>query len=443
MLNAIHKKTGKVIEAFKLRTDPLWLKCNEEEWIAPFPEISNWEELKQKEIFEVKVSYVKAHKSNRDGSFFMVRDYFRITTEGAKDKSENESEEHKLAKEGIYYNLIEEKLTLMFGNEEFKPSSLGKFNLEIEERLSRNKTAKIGDVVMTFENPHQSLGKGIVFEIQLSPQNQEKTEERTYDRVKQGYSVVWLWHGMFSLNELKNKKLIIIPFRTALEEYDNLKIRELNNVFGIVENRIEKIILEQNINLEKFKKKFLLTLQEGKGFAQENYKEFLESKRKEIYTALIEGLKTEVKIKDYNIKELINDIIITKTSSFIEENKKDIQSKLQTYSNKQTNETETLINEKLEFISKESFNIIKKKIEESLSTMDLSLVIKEKIETMSLNKIDSYFKNQIEEYINKKGDEISNKLIEFSTTKTQHIEKEIDSWLIELKKMGDEKYGKD
>ena len=110
MIIAIHKKTGKRIEAHKLRLDASWIGCKDDEWIAPIPEVSNWEELKENKILEVKVSYIKNHKSQRDGVSYMVRDHFRITTEGAKDSSENESEEHKVAKEGIYYNLIDEKI---------------------------------------------------------------------------------------------------------------------------------------------------------------------------------------------------------------------------------------------------------------------------------------------------------------------------------------------
>ena len=330
MLNAIHKKTGKRIEAHKLRLDASWVGCKSDEWIAPSPEVSNWEELKARNIFEVKVSYIKNHKSQRDGNFYEVRDHFRIITEGAKDRSENESEEHKLAKEGIYYNIIDNKIDLVWGNNKVKPESLGSFGLEIEERLSQNKCAKIGDVVMTFETPHEILGKGIVFEIQLSNQTEEKTLERTYDRVKQGYSVVWMWDGMFCLNKLINPELEVIPFRTALDEYDVLKIEEVNTIGRVIDNKIldlernydEQILKmegEQQIKQANATAEFYACLIKGQEGFQKRYDEFLKMKEEGIYETLLKNLTSKIFIDEGKIKELVQEEIKNTTERMLKD----------------------------------------------------------------------------------------------------------------------------
>jgi len=321
MLIAIHKKTGKRIEAHKLRLDASWVGSENDEWIAPTPEVSNWEELKANKIFEVKVGYIKNHKSQREGISYMVRDHFRIKTKGARDSSENESEEHKLAKEGIYYTLIDDKIDLVWGNEKVKPSALGKFNLEIEERLSHNKNAKIGDVVMTFQNRHDILGKGIVFEIQLSNQTQEKTEERTYDRVKEGYSVVWMWDGMFCLNELINPELKVIPFRTALDEYDALKLEEVNALGRVMDNKILELERSQALALERANNAFLSSLRTGKEFGQTEYQNFLKEKKEEIYNDILQNLTSKIIIDEGKIKAIIQEEVTATTENLLKDNR--------------------------------------------------------------------------------------------------------------------------
>lgn len=380
MLYAIHKKTGKRVEAFKLRTDPSWIGTDKDKWIAPTPEIANWQELNEKGIQEVDVCYVKAHQRERDGKISEVQDYFRITTEGAIDKSESESEEHKLAKEGVYYDLVDDKIIILHGNQKLVPSSFGNFKLEIEERLSRNKKAKIGDVVMTFEKEDNLLGKGIVFEIQLSSQNGERTEERTYDRILQGYSVVWLWQGMFKDNKLKDLNVRVIPFRNSLKDYDGLRNSEINSLSQKVDDKIYEVIGELNnkeIRIKEWMEKSLDSvnsnlneirrlkanlssiLSEKVEGVEEKTKEILElcDKEKERYSKeldIINSIKNvenqkELKIIEEKIKKLVEESIRLEEYNLEEFIKKKADGFVLEYFNKITT------SEKLEKIIKERF----------------------------------------------------------------------------------------
>jgi len=240
MIKAIHKKSGKLVPAFKLESnDATWLGKEKDEWIAPFPEIDNWKFLKEKGIKEVFVSFVKSHIRNIEGIDTMVKSHFRIITEGAIPSPINESEEHKLAKKGIYEDILDNKLII---NKKRIRDLFEIEDIDFEFKLTSSKYSKIADVILLFKQKDEVYGKGIVFEIQLSNQTFENTKERTYDRVLEGYSVVWLWDGMFSMidHKLLKKEIEVIPFLKACEEYKELKKLEFYNEINLYGELLEK-----------------------------------------------------------------------------------------------------------------------------------------------------------------------------------------------------------
>jgi len=235
MLKAIHKESGELISSFKLIRNTLWIGKEREEFIAPRHEIGNWQHLKNKGIEEVKVSFVKHHKRKINGEETGVVAHFRKECDEAIINPLNESEEHLLAKEGIYESILENKI-IVDGNLIGDISEID--DVDIEHRLSPTKKSKIADVCVTFKKQHLIYGKGIVFEIQFSNQNEEKTEERTYDRVLQGYSVVWLWEGNFKDNKLINNNLEVIHFLKAIKEFkDKNKSEWINDLILFKEER--------------------------------------------------------------------------------------------------------------------------------------------------------------------------------------------------------------
>lgn len=247
MWKAINKKTGLLIPAFKIEWDASWIGKEREEWIAPYPQIENWKFLKEKGINEVKVSFVKSY-IREDG--VKVRTHFRIVTEFAREIM-NESEEHLLAKEGIYEDVIDNLLKI---NGKPIRDLFQIDDIDFEYHLSKSRFSKIADVIVTFKEKDVQYGKGIIFEVQLSNQTKENTDDRTYDRIIEGYSVVWLWDGMFNINnKLKDKEVILIPYLKALEEYKEKKKEEFNEEINLYGNVIDKKIQEAKSELAKEK----------------------------------------------------------------------------------------------------------------------------------------------------------------------------------------------
>lgn len=254
MLKAIHKKSGKLVTAFKLESDASYIRKEKDKWISPYVEIDNWKFLKEKGVKEVEVSFVRSHVRKINNKNTSVISHFRINNKYAKPNPLNESEEHKLAKEGIYEDVINNEIKI---NGKRIRDLFEIDDVYIEHRLSKSKNSKIADVIINFDKKDIEYWKGIIFEIQLSPQNFEQTEDRTYDRILEGYSVVWLWEGMFNKdNKLKNKEVTVIPYLKASEEYKKKKkiefCEEINQYGILIDKKVEeaKRLIDKKIEVE-------------------------------------------------------------------------------------------------------------------------------------------------------------------------------------------------
>lgn len=288
MLKAIHKKTKKLISANKIERDPSWMGTEKDEWIAPSFEIENYKSFKERNE-DVKVSFVKAHK--KENIPYIA--HFRIMDKKAIPAVENESPKHKLSKEGIYEDLINNKITIY--NKPIKQMITAEWDdIDFEYRLSTRKTSVIADVILTFKERDILYGKGIVFEIQLSPQNEEITEDRTYDRILEGYSVVWLWDGMFGKdNKLKNKNIEIIPYLKAIKDYEETHnknlLDNLNDVSRKIDDsmyyklkQIEQLISQKKLSIDKESSKIESLQEEYVSQISERLKDLTSESKKEI-----------------------------------------------------------------------------------------------------------------------------------------------------------------
>lgn len=295
MIRAIHKESNEIVTSFALTKDFKWKDKEREVFIAPRPEIGNWKELNELGINEVVVSFVKQHKRKYGDKEIDVIPHFRIETDKAIENPLNESEEHQLAKEGIYLKILEGGLFI--NGKDIKEFEI--VDADIEQRLSATKKSVIADVYCKFKEPDQILGKGIVFEIQFSYQNQERTEERTYDRVLQGYSVCWLWRGNFVDNHLKDNHLEIVPFSKAVKEYFQITTQNLAREIYTAQNMYDQYL----INLEQLKR----------GFQREFYE-----KRQE-FIQDIERERKDLKDIQQNFVERNSELIKTHLKKIIEE----------------------------------------------------------------------------------------------------------------------------
>jgi len=251
---AMHKPTGKIIEARKLESDPIWKTKTKDDWIF-IPGLIPLEiqrQMSKKGITELKVSFVKSHPKEK----VWFRAHFRRENlENINlENLENESDEHKLCKEGVYFEILDDKLLIDFGEKETKKINelCSDYDCHMEERISSERNAKIGDIVLTFDKEHSILGKGIVFEVQFSNQSFDKTIVRTNDRVQRGYSVSWLWSGQFDEeNELLNKTIKVIPFREALKKFDENFEKSVINNYEEIQKDIETKLSALDIMKER------------------------------------------------------------------------------------------------------------------------------------------------------------------------------------------------
>jgi hypothetical protein len=257
MLKAIHKPTGNYVSSFKLENDSSWIGREKDEWIAPNIEILNLKELKEKGITEVPVSFIKSHERTLNGLTYKVTAHFRSNCEFAKISSDNESDEHYLAKIGIYEDLWDNKIKV--NGREIKEISDVE-DIIIEMRLSKDKGSKIADVGLLFHKEHELYGKGIIFEIQFSDQSNYKEIERDYQRVIEGFSVVWLYLDDFKGNKLKDKNVIVNPFVKSIEIYKKEKKEKWFNEINDISLRLDKKTKKTELQLNSLYSDYVLKM---------------------------------------------------------------------------------------------------------------------------------------------------------------------------------------
>jgi len=286
MLKAVYKKTGEIVSAFKLEFDATWIGKEKEEWLAPRYLILDYQEKG-----DCKVFYKHSHERDLNGERIRVRSHFFHESDRNIFLGNNESLEHKRAKEGIYESICNGDIKI-----DGKPILPLIKDIEFEEPISHSKRSKIADVLAIFKEWHPVYGKGIVFEVQFSNQIAEITEDRTFNRLSEGYSVCWLWDGDFEGNKLKllnydktPHKIEIIPYTKAIELYQSK-----------IEDKYIQKINAAGLLLDK-----KLTLLNDK------YKDFqndLANKSSEVIEVIINGFRLELGEISSHIKEKIDTV---------------------------------------------------------------------------------------------------------------------------------------
>ena len=228
-ISVIHVLTDKIITAFKLENDATWVGKEKDELIAT----ANYCEPGQK----VKMIFVKSY-TKTNGKF--VYAYFRSAPnqEGLKENLSGESNAHKNAKQNVYDGIYS-------GEIKINGSCLDKS--KIDDIYIEYRTAKSGyiipDILIKFKEEDKKYGYGIFIEIQLSKQYSEETLIRTYSRVIEGFSGIWLWENDFDSDyKLINKNLEIKGHRQLLsgldEEIENNFIKRINEYGNIIDKKL-------------------------------------------------------------------------------------------------------------------------------------------------------------------------------------------------------------
>lgn len=439
MDTAIHFSTNKHTSAYQITTGLEWKGKEREKFIAPYHEIGNWDELKRKGIIEVEVCFVKGHYRTKNEIKEWVNAHFRIKTGGAIENYENESEEHKLAKDYIYTQAINDELILnipSIGNK--KLSSFGKIK---DIRIEKASGKKRADVLVKFEDHNSIYGVGIAFEIQISPQSNKETIKRNYDRASYGYSIVWIWS-----DDLVNptKKYNLIPYNEALEEYKNqikdninqelwdiskrtdVKINEINNIINDKLNswRVKREQLKEDINSsietlskiyqninndtkEKIEERVLENIGKfdfskiSEEYFKENLgtklKEYLINKQNEINEEINDNLTNSInqKLKELEVQSKINEILKNSLKNYESEIKTELFLKFQDSFDKTVSNFKLRIETDL----KNKFNDSLKEYTKSFVKLEVKDLLNKELTVLKVENINSYGKNKVSYYL--------------------------------------------
>jgi hypothetical protein len=230
-LSVVHTQTKKIVTAFQFENDATWIGKEKDELIAT----ANYCEIGQ----EVKMIFVKSYKKN-DGKF--IHPYFRSAPNqtSLKNNMSGESDKHRMSKQNIYDGIYS-------GNIKINGQPIDKEKVDdiyIEYRTSKSGYV-IPDVLIKFKEEDIKYGLGIFIEIQLSKQYQEETLIRTYSRVIEGFSGIWIWEDDLDKEcNLINKNLQVKPHRQLLSELDskmeNNFISRINKYGEIIDKKINK-----------------------------------------------------------------------------------------------------------------------------------------------------------------------------------------------------------
>jgi len=233
-ISVIHTITNKLVTAFKLENDATWIGKEKDELIAT----ANYCEPGQK----IKMIFVKSYKRNDDK---FIHPYFRSAPNQAKLKNNmsGESNEHKISKQKIYDGIYSGEIKI--NGEPINKEKVD--DIYIEYRTARTGYV-IPDVLIKFKEEDIKYGLGIFIEIQLSKQYEEETLVRTYSRVVDGFSGIWIWKDDLDKEyNLIDRDLKIKSHRQLLSELD----KEIENKFIERINKYGNIIDKKLANFRK------------------------------------------------------------------------------------------------------------------------------------------------------------------------------------------------
>lgn len=439
MDTAIHKTTNQHTSAFQITTGLEWKGKEREEFVAPYHEIGNWGELKRKGIEEVEVSFVKGHYRTRNEIKEWVNPHFRIKTDGAIENLENESEEHKLAKEYIYTKAINDEIILKIPSiGERKLSSFGKIK---DIRIEKASGKKRADVLVKFEDTNNVYGSGIAFEVQISSQSSRETIKRNYDRASYGYSIVWIWS-----DDLINtpKSYDLIPYNEALEEYKNqikdninqelwdiskrtdVKVNEINTIIDsklnswrlkreqlkedinssietlskVYENinedtkdKIEKRVIE-NIGKFDFSKISEIYFKDNLG---DKLKDYISNKEEKINSKISESLNISIqnKLKEESVRKKIEEILKESLQNYESDLKTELFFKCDSSFNRIISDFKLKIQTEL----KNEFSITTKDYIQSMVKSEVKNLLSDELSKLKSETIEVYGKNKLSYYL--------------------------------------------
>jgi len=279
MFTAIDDNLGKIISSAAISLDIRYNNIEDMQFSADPNEIINYEEvLKKNNIKKIPVSYKKNHvrKYENGKNINVTQHFFIVNGKKLGVKHINESIYHKRIKNFIYGEMLNVASNFKFMYSNISNNNFNKQNyitmktlynainlLDIrtitsgdlfEVSMKDVYNCKRADILLPFKKKHDVLGEGIVIEVQLSKQNNETTDKRTFDRAIKGYSVCWVDRSHFVDYKSDNLQIVKHPtlhsYLSVVSKYaDNVQAKIYSDL-QITKNKIIKACIEQCVGTE-------------------------------------------------------------------------------------------------------------------------------------------------------------------------------------------------
>ena len=265
---AINKSTREMISALEIFKNGSYQNLDKGEWIAPNDSIGNLEELEEKNIKDVPVHYTKEKEyTNYNNTPIVCAPHFAFYP-NSPAKSVEESPMHKKLKEWLFNRLKNDDLEIRYSkgtkphkyDNKLKLSELdidwNNYSIEVTTKSTKRLRA---DILLPFKSKHLFLGNGIIFEIQLSYQTKNRTNERTIERALHGYSVCWLFEKDFETAKeiiyLKENIILVNSFSEQMHFAKKSFVGKLKNVVELQCRFLDEKIKETNQGIELLEEK--------------------------------------------------------------------------------------------------------------------------------------------------------------------------------------------
>lgn len=234
-INTLHN--NKRYTALNVFLDMSLQQTKNNRWIAPTEDILEYGNLKQNseiELIWVDEQIIILNKGEENETSYTRSSYFRNKYNNTGVVLRKTNKLHKqvqnfiqnyILQEDNDFNLIisekhrnRKKEAFYYTKLKDLPLILSTINPEVT--VSSNDNKKRADILIELEKPSEIYGKGICIEIQLSSQNKDETQLRTYKRALLGLSTIWITTKDF--NTLDNQCIVLKENTFEIHPYLNV-----------------------------------------------------------------------------------------------------------------------------------------------------------------------------------------------------------------------------
>lgn len=274
MDTAFETETKRMVKAWVIGKDTSYIKPQEDTFFANPDEIQDYEDtLERLKLDNIEVRFKKSHIRVYDnGNKTLVVPHFFIPNKNKLNiQTLLETIEHKKIKSFMYdYFFSNSNLELPFSKYiQKKGNMINKINLDslniqwdnfslkkedfFEVNLIDTFNTRRVDLFLPFKEYNVQFGHGLVIEVQLSSQSEEKLKERTIDRALKGYSTIWIQKNDFINYKNDILELKDIPF---INSYHSVLHNNSKKLADNIYTKMKKYSREFDDKIEKLRKDF-------------------------------------------------------------------------------------------------------------------------------------------------------------------------------------------